>query len=761
MTPHRVVKVAFVVPDLGIGGAERHVTTLVSSLDKDRFHPMVVCLGRPGELFGSVVGNGVQAVALGRSKREAIACLVDLVRTLKQWSPDVVIVRGYNAEVLGRVAAVVARVPRVVVWVHNCGDLEPRGLPRRISDVVLDVVTDAYFGVARAQEPYLVDELHLSRRKIHIIHNGVDPSLFDGTTGHGIRAQLGVEEDELVVGILAALRPEKDHESFLRAASLVARRSPRARFLVVGDGPRRPLLEALADELGIGDRVLFTGARSDVAAVLAATDVFVLSSFTIECFPMALLEAMASGVPAVCTAVGGVPEILADGVTGYLVPPRDPEALADRLSALLESGERRREFGAAARARVEAEFSLERSVQEAERRMTEVVLSGAGKAPRRPIRLALVLDETFIGGVELLMLDVFKRFDLRVVEPRLICLRRAGPLAEEYQAAGFRVDVLERRGRFDPSTVPRLVGLLREGKTDAVLVTHHHRASLALGRLAARLAGVPVNLVAVHDMDLAAVGQRCLPPWAVATLAASDALVLLAPSQGEYLHRDEHVGRHPWSRTREVVISNGVVPRARITGAERAEARARLGLAADDLVVGIVARLSAQKAHHVLFEAFAELSRAHPGARLVVVGGGDREAELKSLATRLGIDSRVVFTGVRRDVPELLPAFDVSCLSSVHEGVPMAVIESMAAGIPMVVTDCGALRDLVLDGRQGFVVPVGDVSALAARLIALADDPGLRERMGAAGYARVQERFRLDQTAQGYEDLLVSLVDRR
>ena len=756
-----VLRVAYVVPDLGIGGAERHVTTLMSHLDRERFDPMVICLGRQGELFASLAASGVPAVALGRSRRQAFACLIDLVRKLREASPDVVVVRGYNAEVLGRVAAVLAGVPRVIVWVHNCGDLQPRGVLRRICDVALDPVTDAYFGVARAQVPYLVRELRYPPRKVRIIHNGVDPSLFTGAVDGDLKAQLGLHEHELVVGILAALRPEKDHETFLRAASLVSERNPRARFMIVGDGPRRAALEALAEELGIRDRVMFTGARNDVAAVLAVMDVFVLSSFTIECFPMALLEAMASSRPAVCTAVGGVPELLHDGVTGYLVPPRDPTALAERLSSLLESGQQRRQFGAAARARVEAEFTLERSVQEAERQISEIAATRPGRVARGPIRLALVLDETFVGGVELLMLDVFKNFDPRVVEPRLICLRTAGPLAADYRAAGFRVDVMGRRGRFDPRTLPRLVKALRQGGTDAVLVTHHHRASLALGRLAARLSGVPVNLVAVHDMDLTRVGKRCLPRWAVATLRASDALVLLSPSQGEYLHREEQVGRHPWSRTKEVVIPNGVVMKPRPDKSERAAARARLGLSAEDFVVGIVARLSAQKAHHVLFEAFAGLREGHPHARLVVVGGGDREMELRILAARLRLEDSVLFTGVRRDVPALLPAFDVSCLSSVHEGVPMAAIESMAAGIPMVVTDCGALRDMIVDGEHGFIVPVGDSSAMAERLLALADDSKLRERLGESARSRVQRMYRIEQTARGYEDLLVSLLGAR
>jgi glycosyltransferase involved in cell wall biosynthesis len=732
----------------------------MSKLDRARFDPMVICLGRQGELFASLAASDVPSVALGRSKREAFLCLIDLVRNLREASPDVVVVRGYNAEVLGRVAAVLAGVPRVIVWVHNCVDLQPRGLLRRICDVALNPVTDAYFGVARAQVSYLVRELRYPPDKVRIIHNGVEPSLFTGAVDGDLKAQLGLHEHELVVGILAALRPEKDHETFLRAASLVSERNPSARFMIVGDGPRKTALETLAEELGIRDRVIFTGARDDVPAVLAIMDVFVLSSFT-ECFPMALLEAMASSRPAVCTAVGGVPELLHDGVTGYLVPPRDPTALAERLSSLLESGHQRHQFGVAARARVDAEFTLETSVQEAERQISEIAATRPDGVAPGPIRLALVLDETDVGGVELLMLDIFKSFDRRVVEPRLICLRTAGTLAADYRAAGFPVEVMERRGRFDPRTLPRLVMALRQGRADAVLVTHHHLASLALGRLAAWLSGVPVNLVAVHDMDLTRVGKRCLPRWAVATLRASDALVLLSPSQGEYLHREEQVGRHPWSRTKEVVIPNGVVMTPLPDKSERAAARARLSLSSDDFVVGIVARLSPQKAHHVLFEAFAVLRGEHSHARLVVVGGGERDMELRTLAARLGLEDSVLFTGVRRDVPALLPAFDVSCLSSVHEGAPMAAIESMAAGIPMVVTDCGALRDMIVDGEQGFIVPVGDSSAMAKRLLALADDTKLRQRLGVSARSRVQQMYRIEQTARGYEDLLVSLVGAR
>ncbi|MGH3933010.1 MAG: glycosyltransferase, partial [Pseudonocardiaceae bacterium] len=318
--------------------------------------------------------------------------------------------------------------------------------------------------------------------------------------------------------------------------------------------------------------------------------------------------------------------------------------------------------------------------------------------------------------------------------------------------------VLGRTVRFAASRVLRLARYFRRHGTDAVLVTHHQRAPLTLGRVAARLARVPANLIAAHDMDLTSVGKRCLPRHDVETLFLSHALVLLAPSQGDYLHREEEVGRFPWRRIREVVIPNGISLPPRPTPAQRAQARSTLGLEPADFVVGIVARLCAQKAHEVLFRAIAALAPSHPRLRLVVIGEGDRAAELTILADELGITDRVLFTGLRRDVDRLLPGFDVSCLSSVHEGAPIIVIESMAAGVPVVATDCGALRDMITDGDEGFLVPVGDAAALADRIARLAADPALRTRQGLRGRSRAERNHRIETTAEAFQDLLSALV---
>lgn len=377
--------------------------------------------------------------------------------------------------------------------------------------------------------------------------------------------------------------------------------------------------------------------------------------------------------------------------------------------------------------------------------------------PAGPLDLAVVLDFTAVGGSEVQILELFRHLDPAVVRPRLVCLRRAGPLAAEFRAAGFPVSVLDRQGRYDMRTLPRLLRDLRRNGTAAVLVVHFHRASLTLGRLAARLSGA-VNLIAVRDMDLVQVGLRCLPRYVVNTLFLSDALVLQAPSQGSYLHEAEGVGRYRWQRTREVVIRNGIDLRERPGENERAAARAALGAGPDEVVVGIVARLAAQKAHEVLLRAVAVLADDHPRLLLVVVGGGEREGELRALAREWGLADRVVFTGVRRDVPALLAAFDIFCLSSVHEGTPVTVIEAMAAGIPVVLTDAGAVRDMVSDGEEGFVVPVGDVVALADRIARLATDPDLRGAMGVRGRRRAEADYPVQAMARRFEELLTELV---
>jgi glycosyltransferase involved in cell wall biosynthesis len=185
-----------------------------------------------------------------------------------------------------------------------------------------------------------------------------------------------------VVTIVAALRPEKNHELFLRAARRIRHAVPTARFVVVGDGAERQRLEGLAGELQIARDVRFLGTRSDIPELLALTDVVALTSH-MEANPVSILEALACEKPVVATRVGSVPETVIDGQTGYLTPPGDEQALADRVLMLLHNQPLARRLGATGRERVVAGYSLERMVQGYERLIREIYTAKCGPVSPR------------------------------------------------------------------------------------------------------------------------------------------------------------------------------------------------------------------------------------------------------------------------------------------------------------------------------------------------------------------------------------------
>jgi glycosyltransferase involved in cell wall biosynthesis len=268
-------------------------------------------------------------------------------------------------------------------------------------------------------------------------------------------------------------------------------------------------------------------------------------------------------------------------------------------------------------------------------------------------------------------------------------------------------------------------------------------------------------VIAVHGMGMRAVGSRVLPWYVVETLGlVTDALALLVPSQGRYLREQEGVGRFPWRDAPEHYVPNGIRIPAPATSATRAEVRRELGLADDDVVAVMVARLAPLKGHDVLLRALARIAPDQPRLRVVLVGDGPLAGELTALAEELGITDRVVFTGLRRDVPRVLQGADMAVLPSLHEAVPISIIEEMAAGLPIVATDVGGLPDTVSDGEEGVIVPPSDVEALAAALARLGVDDELRRTMGKRGRQRAESEHSIENTTRAYERMIEAVLTR-
>lgn len=221
-------------------------------------------------------------------------------------------------------------------------------------------MVDQFVTVSRDLARWLVEDIGLPRSKVLTICNGVDTHRFCPGGRQVARAALGIGPEAIVIGTVARLDPVKDQAGLLRAFSRVAD-DPRALLLLAGDGPCRPELETTVSELGLDGRVRLLGERDDVPSVLAAMDVFVLCSIG-EGISNTILEAMATGLPVVATRVGGNPELVVDGETGFLVEPRSPAALAAPLRRYLEDPGLLAHHGRSARDLAEAEFSLERMV---------------------------------------------------------------------------------------------------------------------------------------------------------------------------------------------------------------------------------------------------------------------------------------------------------------------------------------------------------------------------------------------------------------
>jgi sugar transferase (PEP-CTERM/EpsH1 system associated) len=301
---------------------------------------------------------GVAVHALVKRSGVDPATLGRLALLLCRLKPDIVHTRNWAT--FGAVpAARLAGVRTVVHGEHGRDGGDPDGLhPRRRWRRRLAPLVTRFVTVSDDLRRWLVEEVKVPAAKVVRIHNGVDTTRFAPVAEGRQPRAVGMGAEEIIVGTVGRLDPVKDQAGLVRAFARLAGSHPRARLLVVGDGPCRRELEALAEKLVPG-RVVFTGERSDIPTLLQSIDVFVLPSLG-EGISNTLLEAMATGLPIVATRVGGNPELVEDGVNGTLVARRDPVALAAAIARYLDDALLRAIHGKASRERALVRFSLDR-----------------------------------------------------------------------------------------------------------------------------------------------------------------------------------------------------------------------------------------------------------------------------------------------------------------------------------------------------------------------------------------------------------------
>jgi glycosyltransferase involved in cell wall biosynthesis len=366
------LRVMFLITSMPVGGAETLLVNLVRGMNTERFWPSVCCLKSRGPLGDELAEDLPVFHDLIRHKYD-LRVLSRLTRLFRERRIDAVVTVGAGDKMFwGRLAARMAGVPVVLSALHSTGWPDSIGRLNRLR--LMTRWTDGFIGVAKAHGKHLIECERFPAEKVHVIPNGVDVARFHPLNrGDALRRELSIAPDAPVIGIVAALRPEKNHALFLRAASVVRNRIPTTNFVIVGDGPERGALEQLTRELNLAEAVHFLGNRSDVPDVLAAFDVFALTS-RIEANPVSILEAMASGKPVVAPLVGSISESVSDGETGFLTEPGNVQQVADRLAELAGDPQQALRMGRAGRAVVVEDWSLERMIEGYERLITTIYL---------------------------------------------------------------------------------------------------------------------------------------------------------------------------------------------------------------------------------------------------------------------------------------------------------------------------------------------------------------------------------------------------
>ncbi len=761
--------VLYLSPTAQLGGAEHSLLDLAGGLDLTRFSPRIVCLGS-GPLIAAAESRGIPVEA------------VDLPQAFERVS-----LRGCRASV-GRMALSVgyalplafhlrrlARTSAAAI-VHSNGNkmhllsvLAGLGPRARLVWHVRDFWPDGRFercliGLANSRVRALIANseavaAHLRRlgvraTLVRAIPNGIDCARFSpaGPIAE-LKRQYGWLDGTALVGMVGIFAPWKGQEVFLRAAKEIIGQHPQTRFLVIGDeiyltdghGGYREYLLSLTAQLGIADKVSFTGYRDDVPQVFRALDVVVHASVEPEPFGRVIAEAMACARPVVATDGGGVAEVTGpSGQAALLVPRANPSGLAEAVTSLLTQPTYARTLGAAGRERIQSRFDLDRHVRSVEtlyddlRGRAAITVLHAGKY-YPPIR----------GGMETVLeqvcVDTAANWCVRAVvaNDRLntVSERRDGVEIVRAAAVGRLASV---------SLAPTLPFHLWRGRQDCLVL---HEPNPLAG--AALLLRTPARrLVIWHHSDLVRPWWAgAVYGWIQRALYRRASCVIVSSSR---MADRSQIVRHA---RRVEVIPYGIALDQYIHADARAQTRARVIHARyREPIILFVGRLVYYKGLDTLLDALIKC----PGT-LLVAGDGPLHGQLQAGATRRGLSSRVHFLGPVEDdqLVDYYRAADLFVLPSTHktEAFGLVQVEAMACGVPVISTDLPTSVPWVnQDGVTGLVVPPGDADALAAAITRLAGDPSLCERMGEAGRKRAMAHFSRDRMVSAFAALIEGLV---
>jgi L-malate glycosyltransferase len=698
------------------GGSERQFVAVTNALSRDKLELRLGCVARFGPLLEGV-GN-VAEFPLGgsflslRAQRSRVA----LGRYLRSEKIQIAHSFDFYTNLLLLPTARLAGISAVIGSHRQLGDLL-RPLQFRAQAVSFRFCDRVVCNSRAAAERLL---LHgIPEAKIVIIPNGLGPEIFAS-------AAPALPVSRMVrIGMIARMNARsKNHAIFLRAAARIVSKFSNVEFLLVGDGPLRPELEALARELGIADRVSFLGDRKDIPEVFASMDISVVPSAS-ESLSNAVIESMAAGVPVVATNVGGTPEVISDGETGLLVPPDREDELANVIERFIAQPALRTACAQNGKELAVTRFSL-KSVAERYEQLYMEVLAHRSKAEARvrqtsasvmrafhPLRVAIVgPSHRYVGG-QSVQVDM---------------LLRNWRNDREVDASFIAVDPEPPRGLQWVRRIPFLRTLLREPVYWSALWKGLKETDVA------------------HVFSASYWSFLLAPAPAYWIARARKKRVLIHYHSGEapeHLRRSR-IARGILKRADCVVVPSGYLAHvfekfdlpakviANVVDMQQFSFRPRIPLQP---------KLICSRGFHPYYavedvvRAFRAIQDKYPEAVLYLLGSGPSEREIRELVRSLRL-SGVEFTGSisHQEIASYYDRADVFVNASRLDNMPVSILEAFASGNPVVTTAAGGIRYVVEHERTGLMCEPGEWQLLAEYVLRLLQEPGLASRLAANAY---------------------------
>lgn len=372
------------------------------------------------------------------------------------------------------------------------------------------------------------------------------------------------------------------------------------------------------------------------------------------------------------------------------------------------------------------------------------------------INVLHIYQNSKIGGIQQQILSIVREYDREKFNPIVCCFGPKMELGKEIEKAGIDFVALNRKryNKFSVGIIVDLYRLMKE-RNIHVLRTHKYRANL-YGRIAGKLAGVPVIVASEHNIYRNEKEKRFLRRITNKILSiVTDKMVTVSDAIRKDILRYD---RFPPSKI--MVLHNGVDTERFKPGTNYRDMRRQFAISKDDVVIGFVGRLVINKGLNYLIEAVALLKKSF-NVKLLIVGDGSLMEELKKMAKNKGLEESVIFTGMRRDITDILSSIDIFVLSSIKEGFPNSLLEAMAMGKPIVATAIGGIPEIIQHGANGLLVQSADIEGLAAAIKTIIDNPLMAQRIGRAARDFIEKNYSIDATVRKWETLYRQILGQK